>query len=66
MNENTNVYHDPLRWFGMLNPPTLRASQASFRSAAADIAPSLASIMKEMRELEVDIRRTRKNLRSLR
>lgn len=57
---------DPLRWFGILVPPALRASQSSFKSAAINDVPSLASIMKEMNEVEIEIRRARKKLRKAR
>ncbi|KAL8688691.1 MAG: hypothetical protein Q9218_005463 [Villophora microphyllina] len=54
---------DPLRWFGILVPPTLRTSQSSFKHAVTEIVPSLANISNEMKELEIEIRRTRKKIR---
>ena len=53
---------DPLRWFGMFVPPALKTSQNSFQSAVMDGLPCLASVMKELNDLEIDIRRTRKRL----
>lgn len=54
---------DPLNWFGILLPPALRQSQAAFESAATDTVPSLASTAKEMKDIELEVRRTRKRLR---
>lgn len=59
----SNVTQDPLKWFGILVPPTLRASQSSFKDAAADLIPALASVSKEMTEVELEVRRARKRLR---
>ena len=56
---------DPLKWFGILVPPALRASQSSFKSAVVDVVPALASLSKQMGKLEVEVRRTRKRLRKL-
>jgi hypothetical protein len=56
---------DPLHWFGILVPPALRASQFSFKRAIVDSIPALASISKEMKELEIEIRRARKKLRKI-
>ncbi|KAL8839584.1 MAG: hypothetical protein Q9170_001688 [Blastenia crenularia] len=53
---------DPLKWFGILVPPALRASQSSFKSAVTEAVPSLANVTIEMRTLEIEIRRTRKKM----
>ena len=53
---------NPLKWFGILVPPTLRTSQQSFRNAVNQTIPDLASIIAEMRETEIEIRRTRKKI----
>ena len=53
---------DPLKWFGILVPPTLRSSQQSFKGAVRDIIPTLANVMMEMKETEIEVRRTRKKL----
>ncbi|KAL8762548.1 MAG: hypothetical protein Q9184_001456 [Pyrenodesmia sp. 2 TL-2023] len=54
---------EPLRWFGILLPPPLRASQRSFKNAVAETIPSLASVSWEMKLLEIEIRRMRKKIR---
>ena len=54
---------DPLIWFGILVPPTLRQAQAAFKNAATGIVPALASIAKEMKDVELEVRRARKKLR---
>lgn len=54
---------DPLNWFGILVPPVLRTSQSNFKDAASDFVPALASISKEMREVEIEVRRARKRIR---
>ena len=59
----SNVTQDPLIWFGILVPPALRISQSNFKDAVADVIPALASISKEMREVEIEVRRVRKRLR---
>lgn len=56
---------DPLRWFGILVPSTLRASQSSFKSVVTEIVPYLVNVSNEMKGLEVEIRRTRKKIRKL-
>lgn len=56
---------DPLRWFGILVPSTLRASQSSFKKAVTERVPFLVNVSSEMKELEVEIRRTRKKIRKL-
>ncbi|KAL8998856.1 MAG: hypothetical protein Q9169_002194 [Polycauliona sp. 2 TL-2023] len=53
---------DPLNWFGILVPPTLRASQTFFRHAVTETIPSLANLSNEMKRLEIEIRRTRKKI----
>ncbi|KAL8655520.1 MAG: hypothetical protein Q9210_000826 [Variospora velana] len=54
---------DPLKWFGILVPPALRACQSSFKHAVEGLIPSLANISNEMKSLEIEIRRTRKKIR---
>lgn len=56
---------DPLRWFGILTPPALRASQQSFKVAVSESIPRLASVMAEMKEVEIEVRRARKKLSKL-
>ena len=54
---------DPLKWFGILVPPALRSSQGNFKEAVTDAIPALATVSREMKELEIEVRRTRKRLR---
>lgn len=54
---------DPLDWFGILVPPTLRTSQGKFRAAVTGNIPALANVVKDMRELEIEVGRTRKKMR---
>ena len=56
---------DPLKWFGILIPPALRASQSSFKSAVVDVVPALASLSNQMGEIEIEVRRARKRLRKM-
>ena len=61
--KTSGLPRDPLNWFGILVPPALRASQSSFKSAIIDIIPALASTTKEMKEVEIEVRRARKRLK---
>lgn len=54
---------DPLRWFGILVPPELRSAQASFISAIDESIADALNASKRMRELEVEIRKLRKDIR---
>jgi hypothetical protein len=59
--------HDPLRWFGILVPQSLRAAQNSF-SAAVLHDESMAKAIntsRRMREVELEIRRLKKTLRKM-
>ncbi|KAF2007507.1 hypothetical protein P154DRAFT_517204 [Amniculicola lignicola CBS 123094] len=56
---------DPLRWFGILIPPPLRAAQASFVEAAEGPIPHLASLVKRLRRQEIEIGRVRKQIKKL-
>jgi len=57
---------DPLKWFGILSPPALRSSQASFKVAVRGCVPRLASTANEMRVVEIEVRRARKKLGKVR
>lgn len=59
----STIIRDPLHWFGILVPPALRASQNSFKTAAIENLPALASLAKDLRDLEIEVRRGRKKLR---
>lgn len=58
----SNMTHDPLNWFGILVPPALRITQRHFKDAAANFIPALASLSKEMKEVEIEVRRVRKKI----
>lgn len=51
---------DPLRWFGLLTPSSLRQAQSQAIQAADDIIPRLATVNMAMAEVELEIRRARK------
>lgn len=51
---------DPLRWFGILVPPSLRHAQSQAIQAVEDIVPRLATVSAEMASVEVEVRRARK------
>jgi len=57
---------DPLKWFGILSPPALRSSQATFKVAVRGCVPRLASTANEMRVVEIEVRRARKKLGKVR
>lgn len=51
---------DPLRWFGVLTPLSLRQTQACAAEAVEQVVPRLASLSAEMQDLEIQVRRARK------
>ncbi|KAL1959585.1 hypothetical protein VTO42DRAFT_1620 [Malbranchea cinnamomea] len=53
---------NPLRWFGILVPPSLRAAQRFFTSAVEGPVPALVSVIAEMREVEDQIKDLRDRL----
>ena len=53
---------DPIRQFGILVPAALRAAQSSFSRAAEGWIESIETD-RQMKELEIEIRRVRKRLR---
>lgn len=55
-------YRDPLRMFGILIPPALRSAQATFMKTVDKNIPELLQISSKMRQLEIEIRRTRKHV----
>jgi hypothetical protein len=57
--------NDPLRWFGVLVPPALRASQASFVSAVEGPVAELSNLLKELKQTEIEIGRMRKQIKKL-
>lgn len=50
---------DPLNWFGILVPSALRRTQSSFKIVAEEIVPQIATIDREMRQVEIEVRRVR-------
>lgn len=50
---------NPLHWYGVLVPPSLRAAQSSFACAVEDQIPRLLTVQAEMENLETQIRRLR-------
>ncbi|KAF2229516.1 hypothetical protein EV356DRAFT_493644 [Viridothelium virens] len=55
---------DPLKWFGILVPPALRAAQQSFETAVEGPLVKLAAVKSEISETEAEIRRTRKVMKA--
>lgn len=55
-------FKTPLSWFGILTPggQSLRAAQAASTSMLTSIIPQIATVDREMKELEIRIRRARK------
>ena len=53
---------DPLRWFGILVPPSLRASQRAFSDAVQDVLPRLAEVQHRMRTTERRVEELRRRI----
>jgi coiled-coil domain-containing protein 115 len=51
---------NPINWYGLLVPPSLRAAQTSFTSAVQDQIPQLLNIQTDMAGLEAQIGAIRK------
>jgi coiled-coil domain-containing protein 115 len=58
--QNARTYPDPLNWYGLLVPPSLRAAQASFTSVVDNQIPLLLNTQAEMAKLEAQIRALRR------
>lgn len=56
---------DPIRWFGILVPPSLREAQSTFRQGVDDPIPKLAGLSREMRIVETEVARLRKAVKKL-
>ncbi|KAK0385815.1 hypothetical protein NLU13_6992 [Sarocladium strictum] len=54
------IAKDPLRWFGLLTPQSLRTAQASSIEAVSVVIPRLATLNQEMINVEIQVRRARK------
>jgi coiled-coil domain-containing protein 115 len=63
--KDVNAASDPLRWFGILVPPALRSAQSAFISAMDDPIIRLIASQRAMRQLEIEIQRTRKAVRKV-
>ncbi|KAL4922208.1 hypothetical protein BDW62DRAFT_79147 [Aspergillus aurantiobrunneus] len=53
---------DPIRWYGILVPPSLRSAQRSFTELVEGSLPELAGVMVEMQATEKEVSRLRKEL----
>jgi hypothetical protein len=51
---------DPLRWFGLLAPMSLRNAQGLSVEAVEQVIPRLVTVNAEMLNLEIEVRRARK------
>ncbi|TKA61598.1 hypothetical protein B0A49_12689 [Cryomyces minteri] len=56
---------DPLKWYGILVPPALRAAQADFISTVERPVPELVNTAQQMSTVEVEIKRLRKELKKV-
>jgi len=63
--KQSSLVKDPLKWFGILVPPTLRTAQSQFIAAVQGPLPQLATTLKEMRRMESEIGRLRKTIKKL-
>lgn len=57
-----NLAMNPLRWFGVLVPPDLRSSQKSFAAGVDNAVADAVNAARAMREIEVAIRKARKDI----
>lgn len=59
------VFIDPIRWFGILTPSSLRSAQQSFASALSDqdVTAKAINAARTMRDVETEIRKLRKAIR---
>jgi len=58
-----NKVRDPLHWYGILVPPSLRASQKSFKSAIHDPVIDAANLAQALHRVDMDIRKLRKDVK---
>jgi hypothetical protein len=54
---------DPIHWFGVLVPPSLRKAQKSFTDVVTVSVPNILNLSSQMRKLEMEIGRTRKTIK---
>ena len=65
MKDGGKFHRDPLQWYGLLIPPPLRSSQVNFKEVVHNLVPTIVNVMMEIKEVEIDIRRTRKRISRL-
>jgi len=61
----TAQYRDPIHWFGLLVPSALRSSQTIFVRAVEENIPEILRLDMELKQAEIDVRRTRKQISKL-
>ncbi|KAG9596226.1 hypothetical protein KCU77_g5189, partial [Aureobasidium melanogenum] len=54
---------DPIHWYGILVPPSLRSSQNSFKSAIQDPIVEAANSAQALRYVNMEIRKLRKDIK---
>ena len=57
------AHRDPIKWFGILVPPSLRTCQNSFDAVIRGPVMEAATAGRAMRQVEAEIRRVRKDIR---
>ena len=55
---------DPITWYGILVPPSLRSAQKSFTEAVDNDLPELATVVAKMRAVEKEVDEVRSRLKS--
>jgi coiled-coil domain-containing protein 115 len=55
--------NDPIKWFGVLVPPSLKQAQKNFSSVVESSVPRVLNATGQLRQLEVEISRTRKAIK---
>jgi hypothetical protein len=63
--EETSKPRNPINWYGVLIPPPLREAQKSFIDVVDNSIPNVINITAQLRQLEIDIGRTRKTIKKL-
>jgi hypothetical protein len=58
-----NKVRDPLHWYGILVPPSLRSSQKAFNSAIHDPVIDAVNSAQALHRVDMDIRKLRKDFR---
>lgn len=55
---------DPVTWYGILVPPSLRNAQKTFTETVEGAVPELASVVVEIQTVEGEVERIRRQLRN--